>query len=344
MSGRPLTLALLLTDPSPCLRVLVLTVLMGRPMRDPEVRELRALRDQDPVAAPLLLPADRGKAPPGVARTIEAGLALTRLGYLGFDRGDPAVSRRAELLFSLQRSDGSWPLPRGSASLDGGVEPRTGYDAIPLQTAIPLRGLAMCGYGEDPRAERAFEWLMAMRLEDGAWPTGLAQGVRGRVGGYRRLPHSRWGCRSNTTGVLLCLASHPGRRTEPAASRALEHLLARETRDRSSLGTEVARLTGAARYRGFITFYAAFDAALVLSLCAQVGASREDDRVCALAAFVESLRGPAGLWEHPSAPAASRWLTFDLMSSLQGIPSSSDWLSTEPRTPYRSYPGPPRRS
>jgi hypothetical protein len=333
VTDRPLTLALLLADPSPCLRYLVLTELLGKARRDPEVREMEALREEDPAA--VLATEDAGA--PGVSPTIAAGIALARLGYLGFGRSHRAVSRQAELLFSRQRSDGSWPRPRSPNSRDG-------YDAIPLQTAIPLRGLAMCGYAEDPRAEKAFEWLEAMRLEDGAWPTGLAGGVHGRVGGYRRLPHSRWGCRSNTTGVLLCLAHHPRRCSGEHARRALDHLLARETRDRSTLGVEVARLVGAVRPRGFLTFYAAFDGALLLDLSSRIGASLEDERVRSLAEFVLSLRGTAGLWEPRHAPAVSRWLTFDLGRSLGRIAPESAWLSVEPRTPYRSYPHAPRRN
>jgi len=124
----------------------------------------------------------------------------------------------------------------------------------------------------------------------------------------------------------------------------LDHLLSRETRDRSGVGAEVARLAGAARPRGFLTYHAAFDAALLLDLSARVGASLEDERLRALADFARAIRGPAGLWECPGAPAASRWLTFDLVRSLGRIAETSDWLSVEPRTPYRSYPGPGRRS
>ena len=40
-------LALLLADPSPCLRRLVLTGLMGRPVDDPEVGELYELMEND---------------------------------------------------------------------------------------------------------------------------------------------------------------------------------------------------------------------------------------------------------------------------------------------------------
>ena len=174
---------------------------------------------------------------------------------------------------------------------------------IPLQTAFPLRGLAACGYATDPRAERAYEWLLAQRLPDGAWPTGLAAGgCYGYVGGYRRLAHSRWGCRSNTTGALICFALHPERRTSAEARRALDLLLGRETREAHTLGYEVARLVGAEVPRGMFTFFARFDLALILDLCSRVGATQDDPRVADLLAFVLSLQGEYGLWTVSQSP------------------------------------------
>ena len=114
-----------------------------------------------------------------------------------------------------------------------------GYTMVPLQTALPLRALAACGYAADPRAERAYEWLLAQRLPDGAWPTGIAAGNYGRVAGYRRLPHSAWGCRSDTTGALICLALHPQRRRDEPARRGLDLLLGCEMREQHTLGFEV---------------------------------------------------------------------------------------------------------
>ena len=133
-------------------------------------------------------------------------LALMRLGFLGFDPSHRSIQQGVAYLFSLQQEDGSWHLPRDNEETDT----RESYTMVPLQTALPLRALAMCGYAEDPRAERAYEWLLDKRLPDGAWPTGIAGGgTYGYVAGYRKMPHSRWGCRSNTTGVLQCLAYHP---------------------------------------------------------------------------------------------------------------------------------------
>ena len=58
----------------------------------------------------------------------------------------------------------------------------------------------MCGYATDPRAERAYAWLLArnawtmVRGPPGsrAGPDSAGVGTYGHVAGYRRLPHSRW--------------------------------------------------------------------------------------------------------------------------------------------------------
>jgi hypothetical protein len=214
---------------------------------------------------------------------------------------------------------------------------------VPLQTAIPLRALATCGYATDARSESAYAWLLAQRLSDGAWPTGIASGNYGYVAGYRRLAHSRWGCRSNTTGSLVCLSLHPARRTDSEARRALDLLLGRETRERQPLGYEVARLIGAEPVRGFLTFFARYDLALVIDLCWRVGATLEDARVAELVEWLVELQGPYGLWQYEARPQAARWVTFDLLRSLSRLDESGEWLSAEPRTPFQAYPTRDRR-
>lgn len=338
-------LPLLLADRSPCLRWQVLRSLLGRPDQDPEVRELGARRSRDPLVAPIL----DAQEPDGSWHRGDlrwhggplrlTALALMRLGYLGFGPDQPAVAKGAAYLFSRQQADGSWALPTSSRE----QAMREGYTMIPLQTAIPLRALAMCGYATDLRSERAYGWLLDQRLEDGAWPTGIAGGgTYGYVAGYRKVPHSRWGCRSNTTGVLLCLAYHSERRRSSEARRALDLLLGRETREARALGFEVARLIGAESTRGFMTFYARFDLGVILDLCRRIGATTDDPRVGELVHFVRRLQGSYGLWDVEPAQA-SRWVTFDLLRSLSGLDAKSAWVSTEPRTPFQTYPkGTPR--
>jgi hypothetical protein len=326
----------------------VLRDLLNRDKKiDSEIRELEGLREKDPLVSGLVeLQASEGSwgkkgisgnapDPPGGTIQVTAQ-ALTRLGYLGFDTKHPAVQQGAEYLFSLQREDGSWPLPQ---YIQNG-EKKGHYDVISLQTSLPLRGLVFCGYAEDPRAEKAYEWLMAQRLEDGSWPTGIAHGNYGFVAGYRRISHSRWGCRSNTTAALACLALHPQRRNSPEAKRALDLLLGRETRERHHLGFEVARIIGAEASTGFFTFYARFDLAYLLDLCWRVGASIEDSRVADLVEFVNEAQGPYGLWEYLPKPQASRWMTFDILRSLSRLTRDTDpgWITTEPPTPFSPYP------
>jgi hypothetical protein len=340
--------ALLMADASPCLRWLVLRDLLGYPADDEEVQQVSRLRESDPLARAILSyqevdgswkQRDPGEGGAEDSRVLATAAALTRLGALGFDRSHLAVEKGAEYLFRQQRADGAWPFP-GRTELDED-EPgatHTGEDMIPLQTAMPLRGLAACGYASDPRSERAYDWLMQQRLADGAWPTGIASGVYRGVGGYRRLAHSRWGCRTNTTAALICLGLHPQRCHGQEARRALDLLLGNEVQAESSLGFEIARLVSAERWRGLLTFFARFDPALVLSLCSQVGAATDDPRVASVLDFVLSLQGSYGMWQYAAHPEVSRWVTYDLLRSLSRLGEQGDWLSLEPRTPFTPYP------
>ncbi len=152
-----------------------------------------------------------------------------------------------------------------------------------------------------------------------------------------KLAHSRWGCRSNSTGALICLALHPERRTESAAQRALDLLLGRETREKQNVGFEVARTIGVEPARGWTTYFARFDLALMLDLCWRVGTSLDDPRIREIADFILGMQGPYGLWTYEKHPQASRWVTFDLLRSLSRLEEMGDWLSLEPRTPFQAY-------
>jgi hypothetical protein len=326
VDGERHQIALLLSDPSPVLRYRVLTELMDAEADDPEVREL----DDRSTPDPRDLPTPAADDPKALA------WALCRWAHHGFGGDHPEVATLAERLLALQAADGSFPLRLFRRGKREGA-----YSMAPLQAALPLRGLAAAGYATDPRTERAYDWLLARQLDDGAWPMGTSHGQPAYIAGYRKLPGSK-GCRATTQGALASLVLHPRHARAPRTHHALDLLLQRETREEWALGTEVARLTGRDPARGFVTFYARFDLAFVLDIAARAGASVEDERVAGVVEFLLDRRGPFGLWEHPSYPELSRWLTFDILRSLRLL-RAGDWRGVAPRVPFRAYPARRRR-
>lgn len=341
---------LLLADKSVTLRYLVLKNLLQKEEDHEEVLELKKLRLEDPLVKDLIKfqnPDGSWSASDTIGLRLQGALrntahALIRLGFLGFDGTYPPIQKAAEFLFRHQLDNGSWPIKNGKPTFK---HPNHGDVISPLITAIPLRALAICGYAEDKRSEKAYDYLLSVRAEDGSWPTYLSPD--GKVGyqavGYRQLPNSRLGCRSNSTGALTAFAYHPKRCRGPETRRVLDLLLARETKDRLTLGFEVARYVGIEPARGYLTYFARFDLAHILNLCWRVGASLNDPRVADIVSYLEDTQGFYGLWEYQPKPEASRWITYDILYSLSQLDEERDWISTEPRTKYKSYPRKPKR-
>jgi hypothetical protein len=334
------TATLLLGDPSPSLRWRAAVELDRAPDHDDEVKAWRAEIDVSSDIRALVAQLDAARGNPYVA-----GYLLCRLGYVGY-RG-PELATAVEAIFAVQQPDGSWsvsPTDDDPVAMPGQprVPPTEGPRFVTMHTVVPLRGIAAAGFATDPRAERAYEWLLDARLPDGSWPAGpkadLGEGGRAALPEkeYRRLTRGE-GCRSATTGAVACLALHPERRRSEAARIGVDHLLARESRDESTLGWEVSRLVGLERAMGQITFYVTFDLAHLLDLASRCGVSPQDRRVRELVAYIETLRGPYGLWQHPAHPQLSGWLSFDLESSLRRL-VDGDWIGNEEPasfTPYR---------
>jgi len=342
---------LLLADFSPSLRLLVLRDLLNRSESDAEVQELKQLQGTDPYITRFLDLQNEdgsfrgGEGGGGILGTIRlTAQALMGLGYMGLGPDHPAIRRGTEYLFAQQQPDGSFPLVTKGGVLDGGkIDEDIKYHMIPLQTALPLLGLAWAGYASDPRAEKAYDWLLSEELEQGGWPSGRHADQYIFAGGYRRLAHSKFGCRTNTTAVVSALALHPTRRTAQPARRGLDLLLAHEHRQAQTLGFEVARIIGAEPPRGAFTYFKRYDVAQILDLSWRMGASLDDPRVASNVAFVRELQGPYGLWEYQRFPEVSRWISFDILRSLSRLDVETGWFSMQPRTPFQAYPKKPKR-
>jgi hypothetical protein len=335
--------ALLLGDPSPSLRWRTAIELEGAGDDDDEVEAWRASIDESEEVRSLVARLESAGDNPQTA-----GYLLCQLAYLGYN--GPVIAAAVDRIFGHQQPDGSWPTwpdddrpppKRRRGSLPPELPRAESYRVITMQTLLPLRGIAAAGFATDPRAERAYDWLVDQRLIDGSW-TGSHKadlGADGRTSGedpeYRKLTRGQ-GCRSATTGAVACFALHPERNRSDAARVGVDHLLARETREEAALGWEVSRLVGLEPAGGRFTFYVTHDMAFLLDLASRCGVSSQDRRVRDLVAYVETLRGPYGLWQHPTHPQLSRWLTFDLECSSRRL-ADGDWIGNEEPASFRPY-------
>lgn len=341
-------LPLLLTDPSPSFRLLVLRELLGIEESDSEIQELIKLREKDELFKSLL----KNQNTDGSWDNFElvntthrsklsiTSFALMRLGYLGFTINEKIIKKGIEYLFSQQQHDGSWKL---DSELGKYFRNEDTNLITSVQTSIPLRAIAMCGSATDPRAELSYEWLIEQRNDDGSWPTGFLEGNLRRVGGYRKLAHSKWGCRTNTTSALASLVYHPKYRQSSIVHRALDLLLATRSSEVYNLGYELAKLTGHEKNSGLLTFHYEHDLAFILNLCWRANVSKTDPNITGIIKTVQKCRMDNGLWNYTQSNQVSRFLTFDLLRSLTNLTENDDWISIEPKTPFWKYKSPKER-
>lgn len=83
-----------------------------------------------------------------------------QLGFLiqmfGFNKSHPAIEKAAEFFFSKQSTEGDF---RGIYA----------DQYSPNYTAAFAELLILAGYGDDPRIQKVFDWLLKIRQDDGGW-------------------------------------------------------------------------------------------------------------------------------------------------------------------------------
>lgn len=320
-------ISLLLTTSSNCLRWQIMKDL---PYYSSEELELvRISRYQDPLLLSLL----KFQNEDGSFRTdkltatssfIQAtSIALVKLSFLGFDNSFLPAKMAAEYLFKVQQPDGSWLYH--ATNVDDGEQ----YDMVPLQTAFPTWGLASIGYASDSRLEKSYEWLFSIQLKDGTWPVGIVSGNFGYIAGYRKLPNSLYGCRVNTTCCLLAFSLHSVLKYDYRVLKALNIFLEKSIKEKSSLGTNIAKYIGVEPSSGYFSYFSRHDPEIVTKIVSRINVLH-DRRVTKLCIFLNKMKNELGLWECYKSPIASYWLTYSLYKSIKRITINPDLLRLEP--------------
>ncbi|MCG8570757.1 MAG: hypothetical protein MJB14_11515 [Spirochaetes bacterium] len=305
-----------------------------------DIAELEKARYDDPLVDNILkLQKEDGSwhnfkenEPSALSPEIATSVVLLRLAFLGFSQQETFIQKAVQYLFDKQEKDGQWALIKHDEVA------KDNYTWVPLQTALPLLGIAAAGFTEEPQAELAYEWLLDKMIPDGAWPTGWASGKYARVAGYRKVPHSQWGCRSNTTACLIVFSLHKRKKQNPVIKKALDKLLIKVPRNASALGFDLARLLGYEESKGFFTFFKTYDPLTILWLCQQYEVDKEDQRLNNLMQFIMNQRNEYGYWPIQNHPNLGKWLTYFICKTSNNIKEKSRWQSQEFETPFQTYP------
>ncbi len=140
------------------------------------------------------------------------------VGKYGFDRDHPAIRRGVDYIFSCQTPEGD-------------IRGILGNQHIPYYNGAILEVVISAGYGDDRRVQKALEWLLSYRLDDGGWTMPILGKWHQDAAIYgkpplpldRALPFSH----SVTGMVIRAFAAHPGYRDKKAVRAAGELLKGR---------------------------------------------------------------------------------------------------------------------
>lgn len=141
----------------------------------------------------------------------------------GFNRGNVVGEKGAEFILSCQTEEGD-------------IRGILANQYTTYYTGALLYLLVEAGYADDPRVEKAFQWLLTMRQDDGAWSVPMITHKLDRERQYelssqhrpplqpdRTKPFSH-----NATGMILrAFTAHPRHRKSEAAIHAAKLLTSR---------------------------------------------------------------------------------------------------------------------
>ncbi|HSD85787.1 MAG TPA: adenosine deaminase, partial [Anaerolineae bacterium] len=205
----------------------------------------------------------------------------------GFTREYPQAEKAAEFLFSCQTDVGDF---RGILA----NQYATYYSGAIMSLLIKA------GYADDPRIERGFQWLLAMRQDDQGWSVPLITHKLDRQTQYRLTseyaeplePDRSKPFSHNATGMILrAFAAHPEHRKSKAAKTAAQLLASR------FFQPDVYTSYQAASY--WVRFEYPFwwnQLVAALDSVSLIGLSPDDEPIAQALSWLIDRQQPNGLW------------------------------------------------
>jgi hypothetical protein len=231
----------------------------------------------------------------------------------GCTRQHPGTAAAAEYIFSCQSDEGDL---RGIMA----------NQYATYYTGAILALLVQAGYQDDPRLEKAFQWLLSMRQDDGGWSIPLITYKLDRATQYRLTTQSAaplQPVRSKpfvhyATGMVLrAFAAHPVYRKSEAARRAAGLLKSRFFQPDSTTSLQAASY--------WVRFEYPFwwnNLVSALDSLARMGYPAGDNQIQAALGWLVQHQEAGGLWRvsyvNPHVPekdtqkaqAMKRWVTL----------------------------------
>jgi hypothetical protein len=297
----------LLEPENPPIRFRTLPDILDRPPNDPEVRAAQAAIPTYPPVAELLAVQKRDgywvQRDYYLPRTSRGTFwVLSVLGDLGLTNEDEHVQQACDFMFSHQRENGAF-CRRRRVSGQGMVWQER---ASPCTHARIVRFLIQLGYTDDPRVQRAIDWLLATQRDDGMW---FCRSTEGR------------GCLRATLDILRVAAldprtaAHPG---IPQATAAVCDLLMEPRMSRYHVG-DMWGTWDRLKYP-----YFGFSVISALDALARLGHTLEHPKIAAAVDYLLSRQLSDGAWPldeswprppidfgQPGEP--NKWLTLDAL-------------------------------
>ncbi len=194
----------LLEPDEPAVRYWTLVDVLGRPLHDREVTATRDAIPGSPIVRSIMARRNRKglwgpKADYYLPKCSGTFWTLSALGEMGLAVADDGIRQACEYMFAHQGDDGAFRRARQSTGKAETVP-------MPCTHARIVRFLVRFGLGDDPRTQRAMDWLLATERPDGGW----------------LCDRSGRGCLRATIDYLRAAALVPALAATPTTARAAE--------------------------------------------------------------------------------------------------------------------------